>query len=163
MPVAATLGRQPLAPPDTGAADVGRNRSGGEGADDRGIRLTRNITFALLLAVSFMGGGAHAASARNEAPPPGPTTSPHERGGRGNGVTRDLPSAIAESGDHGLPQRAVEIARPFGFPITNSMIVSWIVAVRSEEHTSELQSLTNLVCRLLLEKKKNNSATLYSS
>src|SRR5258706_6259151 len=28
------------------------------------------------------------------------------------------------------------------------------VARRSEEHTSELQSLTNLVCRLLLEKKK---------
>src|SRR5438046_961181 len=28
------------------------------------------------------------------------------------------------------------------------------VEVRSEEHTSELQSLTNLVCRLLLEKKK---------
>src|SRR5262249_57882732 len=28
-----------------------------------------------------------------------------------------------------------------------------VVIVRSEEHTSELQSLTNLVCRLLLEKK----------
>ena len=28
------------------------------------------------------------------------------------------------------------------------------IAGRSEEHTSELQSLTNLVCRLLLEKKK---------
>src|SRR5258706_5275531 len=28
---------------------------------------------------------------------------------------------------------------------------------RSEEHTSELQSLTNLVCRLLLEKKKKSS------
>src|SRR2546425_4295670 len=28
--------------------------------------------------------------------------------------------------------------------------------VRSEEHTSELQSLAYLVCRLLLEKKKNN-------
>src|SRR5258706_8269488 len=27
-------------------------------------------------------------------------------------------------------------------------------SLRSEEHTSELQSLTNLVCRLLLEKKK---------
>src|SRR5205814_4157399 len=27
---------------------------------------------------------------------------------------------------------------------------------RSEEHTSELQSLRHLVCRLLLEKKKNN-------
>src|SRR5437016_10603887 len=30
--------------------------------------------------------------------------------------------------------------------------------VRSEEHTSELQSLTNLVCRLLLEKKKKHTA-----
>src|SRR5688572_31690892 len=28
--------------------------------------------------------------------------------------------------------------------------------IRSEEHTSELQSQSNLVCRLLLEKKKNN-------
>src|SRR5437016_8312237 len=34
--------------------------------------------------------------------------------------------------------------------------IGWIVFCinRSEEHTSELQSLTNLVCRLLLEKKK---------
>src|SRR2546425_10240496 len=30
---------------------------------------------------------------------------------------------------------------------------------RSEEHTSELQSLAYLVCRLLLEKKKTNSVT----
>src|SRR2546430_4469352 len=31
---------------------------------------------------------------------------------------------------------------------------------RSEEHTSELQSQSNLVCRLLLEKKKQNKNTL---
>src|SRR2546427_7877673 len=31
------------------------------------------------------------------------------------------------------------------------------LAVRSEEHTSELQSQSNLVCRLLLEKKKTSS------
>src|SRR5438046_5634357 len=31
-----------------------------------------------------------------------------------------------------------------------------MATTRSEEHTSELQSLTNLVCRLLLEKKKEN-------
>src|SRR5256885_7720497 len=31
---------------------------------------------------------------------------------------------------------------------------SFIVTLRSEEHTSELQSPCNLVCRLLLEKKK---------
>src|SRR2546427_3724047 len=30
-------------------------------------------------------------------------------------------------------------------------------AARSEEHTSELQSQSNLVCRLLLEKKKNTN------
>src|SRR5256885_5533083 len=32
---------------------------------------------------------------------------------------------------------------------------TWCLDVRSEEHTSELQSPCNLVCRLLLEKKKN--------
>src|SRR5258706_11647300 len=31
---------------------------------------------------------------------------------------------------------------------------------RSEEHTSELQSLTNLVCRLLLEKKKKKESIM---
>src|SRR5437016_7923153 len=31
---------------------------------------------------------------------------------------------------------------------------TFLISPRSEEHTSELQSLTNLVCRLLLEKKK---------
>src|SRR2546422_8483016 len=34
--------------------------------------------------------------------------------------------------------------------------VSSALAVRSEEHTSELQSRLHLVCRLLLEKKKKN-------
>src|SRR2546430_5434173 len=33
---------------------------------------------------------------------------------------------------------------------------------RSEEHTSELQSQSNLVCRLLLEKKKKNRCTVSS-
>ena len=36
---------------------------------------------------------------------------------------------FAAGAEHGLPQKAVEIARPFGFPITNSMVVTWIVAV----------------------------------
>jgi F-type H+-transporting ATPase subunit a len=35
----------------------------------------------------------------------------------------------SEPEEHGLSAKAVEIARPFGFPITNSMMVSWIVAV----------------------------------
>src|SRR5262252_8032367 len=36
---------------------------------------------------------------------------------------------MAASEEHGLSQSAVEIARPFGFPITNSMVVTWIVAI----------------------------------
>src|SRR5262249_60397476 len=36
-------------------------------------------------------------------------------------------------------------------------------AERSEEHTSELQSLTNLVCRLLLEKKKHSMVQSHST
>ncbi len=42
---------------------------------------------------------------------------------------RASPSRVAEPGEHGLPAMAVEIARPFGFPITNSMVVSWIAAL----------------------------------
>jgi len=38
-------------------------------------------------------------------------------------------AAIAERQEHGLSQKAVEIARPLGFPITNSMVVSWLVAL----------------------------------
>src|SRR2546430_9178323 len=34
-----------------------------------------------------------------------------------------------------------------------------VLVRRSEEHTSELQSQSNLVCRLLLEKKKKNKTT----
>src|SRR2546430_7891931 len=41
--------------------------------------------------------------------------------------------------------------RKFAYTPTSS----GMMAKRSEEHTSELQSQSNLVCRLLLEKKKN--------
>ena len=34
----------------------------------------------------------------------------------------------SELASHGLSAKAVEIARPLGFPITNSMLVSWVVA-----------------------------------
>src|SRR5258706_5663202 len=44
----------------------------------------------------------------------------------------------------GIPPMVAGSARIRGMP-------------RSEEHTSELQSLTNLVCRLLLEKKKQRT------
>src|SRR5205085_11675023 len=42
----------------------------------------------------------------------------------------------------------------YGLLTVDSNLIYSIVDVRSEEHTSELQSQSNLVCRLLLEKKK---------
>src|SRR5256885_7316951 len=47
------------------------------------------------------------------------------------------------------------IARPLSY--INEIIIR--VSRRSEEHTSELQSPCNLVCRLLLEKKKTKIST----
>src|SRR5438093_8478555 len=44
-----------------------------------------------------------------------------------------------------------------GRRLGHALDVPELRAHRSEEHTSELQSLTNLVCRLLLEKKKETS------
>src|SRR2546427_7229305 len=43
---------------------------------------------------------------------------------------------------------------PIGVDLPSAMSSSIVDTVRSEEHTSELQSQSNLVCRLLLEKKK---------
>src|SRR5215213_2659089 len=60
----------------------------------------------------------------------------------------------------GRPMR--EPARParlWGWPRHNVAAAEAGGAERSEEHTSELQSLTNLVCRLLLEKKKKENNT----
>src|SRR5256885_11705030 len=46
-----------------------------------------------------------------------------------------------------------------GWPGT---VEAYVMLLRSEEHTSELQSPCNLVCRLLLEKKKPMSLTYVS-
>src|SRR4051812_49873909 len=71
-------------------------------------------------------------------PPPRPTLFPYTtlfRSDAGSGATRLRVGVVA--GAHGV--------HPPHEPLT----------ARSEEHTSELQSHVNLVCRLLLEKKKN--------
>src|SRR5438093_2231437 len=70
-------------------------------------------------------------------PPPVPTFDYYR-------VSDDLPQDIHVAG---LPEGTRGgLAVSYFFPMDG----------RSEEHTSELQSLTNLVCRLLLEKKKSH-------
>src|SRR5262245_64197204 len=50
--------------------------------------------------------------------------------------------------------RSTAGATNFGFSVCKKPLVAKSSTLRSEEHTSELQSLRHLVCRLLLEKKK---------
>src|SRR5205807_6236801 len=74
----------------------------------------------------------------------------------------------------GDPRRALWVPRPTPLRRERAVRLKTLndgdvakLAVRSEEHTSELQSPCNLVCRLLLEKKKNyhfhfrSSRTMY--
>ena len=81
----------------------------------------------LLLAALLMGLPANVTFAQNEAVQAASVTSTSDVAGHGTAEQGNSPAGKKE--EHGIPNSAVEIARPFGFPITNSMFVSWIVAV----------------------------------
>src|SRR5688572_31287442 len=72
-------------------------------------------------------------------------------------LTSGIRTACAKRNPAGTPRTMA--------PTKSSSIVlrrdggAWGVSWRSEEHTSELQSQSNLVCRLLLEKKKKKRKT----
>src|ERR1019366_10379895 len=64
-------------------------------------------------------------------------------------------------GTHPIPLKYLQTHNQLPFweqgnmkDIAGHLLAETHEVMRSEEHTSELQSLTNLVCRLLLEKKK---------
>src|SRR3989440_5077692 len=71
------------------------------------------------------------------------------RGLYGNAYLVLALASLCWSGNH-LMGRAIAGHVP---PLTITTL-RWLLAARSEEHTSELQSRSDLVCRLLLEKKK---------
>src|SRR5205807_4859387 len=52
-----------------------------------------------------------------------------------------------------------KLSRPRSERDSHDLLKHEVADQRSEEHTSELQSPCNLVCRLLLEKKKKNNRT----
>src|SRR5258707_9097348 len=61
----------------------------------------------------------------------------------------------------GLRGLGVTTASRIGVPV-NLFDAMRVEQIRSEEHTSELQSRQYLVCRLLLEKKKKNTTKSYT-
>src|SRR2546430_8999916 len=79
-----------------------------------------------------------AAARRLSSPAPRPERIRRERGGGRRGRQADPPAGGPNA--HRSRRRCRRCS----------------AALRSEEHTSELQSQSNLVCRLLLEKKKEN-------
>src|SRR2546430_5762994 len=78
-------------------------------------------------------------------------------------------TTLFRSHEHQPPPLLRRPARPAGRPCAAAPgsgpggLSQQIAEDRSEEHTSELQSQSNLVCRLLLEKKKTLFEFVYST
>src|SRR5256885_13141060 len=70
-------------------------------------------------------------------------------------------SEIVEFVHHGAAQITPKILRGVHKKLPFLKMEFTQIDARSEEHTSELQSPCNLVCRLLLEKKKHTNLTGY--
>jgi F-type H+-transporting ATPase subunit a len=78
---------------------------------------------ATLVAAALIGSAAAAWLPTALAAPAAPATAALD------GKPGLAPGAEVRQEEHGLPRNAVEIGRPFGFPISNSMVVSWVVAL----------------------------------
>src|SRR2546430_7718127 len=76
--------------------------------------------------------------------------------------SRHLVGVEGGPGHHGEDEPGLRLHRHYGAGAAEEHRVDRLLqplVERSEEHTSELQSQSNLVCRLLLEKKKNVTVT----
>ena len=79
----------------------------------------------LLALISFTTASAFVTTKFSATQVPTAATIP----GASNSQQAASPKGPAEPEEQGLPEIAPEIARAFGFPITNSMVVSWVVAL----------------------------------
>src|SRR2546427_1615912 len=80
---------------------------------------------------------------------------------------RSRAAGVPVPGWYMAPVAAEDVTTALGWPVIvkpskmGSSVGMTLVRNRSEEHTSELQSQSNLVCRLLLEKKKKTTITTW--
>src|SRR5258708_30061253 len=85
-----------------------------------------------------------------------------------SGETRRISRAVSSPLSNGMERSSTAISGvrlrailSASCPSAASPTTTWPAFSRSEEHTSELQSPDHLVCRLLLEKKKEQLALLH--
>src|SRR3989449_3073850 len=134
--------------------------------DPRGARLAPPIV-ELYPAVDVQGGRV----ARSASPDPLAVARQFARDGArwvhfvdldralGTGDNRELARRFL-AGAAGAARLLVQVGGALGTEAVIDEMLGWgasRVVIRSEEHTSELQSRLHLVCRLLLEKKKNTT------
>src|SRR5262249_59369035 len=104
---------------------------------------------------------------RRRAPWPAAARAARSSSAAGRPCPRPGPAPPGSTGATGLPPPCAPRPRPAAARLPAARESPWAPPRRSEEHTSELQSLTNIVCRLLLEKKKKheqlNTHTLYTN
>jgi F-type H+-transporting ATPase subunit a len=91
--------------------------------------LRLKTSLALLVFVAFVGLSANLTFAAGAPPGVASPTGAKAVASQGSPKPAAVSPAAPEQQEHGLTQKAVEITRIFGFPITNSMAVSWIVAL----------------------------------
>src|SRR5690606_39524873 len=97
--------------------------------------------------------------------PPGSTLFPYTTLFRSFGST-DIEVTVTAPDDEALQQATADLVEELDGrdgigQVSDNLAASLPYIGRSEEHTSELQSRENLVCRLLLEKKKNTTMDCY--
>src|SRR2546421_7879950 len=111
--------------------------------------------FRRRLAVALYRRPAAAAAESRDRPGPGPrrrrgaSRAPHAaRHARRSGGDGGVPAGARDAGAVRRARAGIDLG------------LEALAVLRSEEHTSELQSRSDLVCRLLLEKKKKNHKSM---
>jgi F-type H+-transporting ATPase subunit a len=88
-------------------------------------RTLKMFQVAVFAGLTFAFADYASAEAQVSSPPPAESDTVSQSMEQTNSAS----AAVQELEEHGLPLGAVELARPFGLPVTNSMVVTWVAAL----------------------------------
>src|SRR5262245_1004919 len=135
--------------------ETGNRRLAGEQASRAGRRSQAKLWVAVGIAIAVVATAWLAYSYRqSDAAASAPAALPQVVVSKP--LEREVDSRLGFLGQFSAVEQ-VELRAQVGGTLTGIHFKDGDIVHRSEEHTSELQSLRHLVCRLLLEKKKQNT------